>query len=146
MRFDRLQSGISRVRETHAFTLIEALISVVMVAFTATIVAALYFAGMQTLEAQADRAVLDSMMRSRMEALVSTKFDQLANGNEVVTVGSGTYTISWTVDTTGPIGAPTTDFDGDLVPEATAKLLVVSVGTTSLTMIVVDHQGKVAPI
>ena len=132
-----MRAGIP-TRSSNGFTLVEALISLVVLAFAAVVLSTLYSSGLQALDAQADRAVVDSFLRSRMELLISEKFDQLAGGTEIVTVGGQDYTIDWTV--------ANVDLDGDAVAEPTAKLITVSVDNRSLNTIVVDHGGSVGKI
>lgn len=128
----------SRTRRSRAFTLVEALISAVVLAFAAVTMVALYFSGMQALEAQGERAVLDGCLRSRMEQLISTKFGQLANGSETVTVDGANHTIQWTV--------ANVDLNGDSIPESDAKQITVTLDNRSLTTILVDHAGKVGKL
>ena len=132
-----MRAGIP-TRSSNGFTLVEALISLVVLAFAAVVLSTLYSSGLQALDAQADRAVVDSFLRSRMELLISEKFDQLAGGTEIVTVGGQDYTIDWTV--------ANVDLDGDAVAEPTAKLITVSVDNRSLNTIVVDQGGSVGKI
>jgi hypothetical protein len=76
-----------------------------------------------------------------MEAVISTDFDTLANGSEVVTVNGQNFTVNWNV---API-----DLDGDSNPEPTAKQVTVSITelpNRSLITILVDHEGKVGKI
>jgi hypothetical protein len=85
--------------------------------------------------------LIDSQLRSRMEVLVSTDFDMLANGSEVVTVNGQNFTVNWNI---API-----DLDGDSNPEPTAKQVSVSITelpNRSLITILVDHEGKVGKI
>ena len=98
----------------------------------------LYYSGLQAMEAQSVQALLDSQLRSRMERLISTKFDQLADGSETVTVDGTDYNVSWTV--------VNVDLDGDATPEPSAKQIGVTLGDRSLTTIVVDDNGRVGKI
>ena len=122
------------------FTLIEALMSVVILGGMAAVVSALYVSGLDTLDAQGDAILLDSQLRSRMEQLLATPFASLADGNENVTVGDTDYTITWTV-------LPT-DLDGDTIDELDAVSLAVTVLETGDTLeaIVVDPQDKLGKI
>ena len=104
----------------------------------ASVMSGLYISGLQTLEAGADRMMLDSQLRSKMEELISTKFDQLAGGSDTVTVNGSGHTRAWTVTNV--------DLDGDSSPEPTAKLIEVKIGDWSLTTIVVDNEGRVGKI
>lgn len=119
------------------FTLIEVMFSVVLLGLMATGISAVYLSGIQSLEVQADRMLLDSALRSRMELLVATDFASLSNGSEAVTVNGSSYTITWSV--------ATTDLDGDMTPEAEAKVVTVSVTglpDRSLTAILVDDEDR----
>ena len=126
---------------TSGFTLVEVLIAVVLLALIASGISYPYIVGLQSLEVKEDRVLLDNFMRSRMEILVSTDFSALSSGSEIVSVNGQNYTITWIV--------ATTDLNGDAVPEATAKLVTVSVTEVpgrSLTMILVDNEGRVGKI
>ncbi len=123
------------------FTLVEAMLSVALLALVAVGVSAPYISGFQTLDVQADHMLLDSHLRSRMEVLVGTDFGTLGNGSEVVTVNGQNYTVNWSV--------AAMDLDGDSNPEPTAKQVTVSITELpyrSLSTILVDHQGKVGKI
>ncbi len=122
------------------FTLIEALLSVVILGGMAAAVSALYMAGLDTVEAQGDAMLLDSLMRSHMEQLLATPFASLADGNEVVTAGDDSYTLTWT--------AALTDLDGDSIPEPDAMSIVLTVTETGDTLeaIVVDPLDKLGTI
>lgn len=113
-------------------SLIEALLSVVILGGMAAGVSALYKSGLDSVDAQGDAMVLDSYLRSRMEQLLSTPFASLADGNEVVTVGDDSYTFSWTISPT--------DLDGDTVdePDAVSVALTVTETGDTLQSIVVD--------
>ena len=132
---------IKHITPHAGFTLVEALLSVALLALVASTVAAPYITGLQSLDGQNDLMLLDSALRSRMEVLVSTDFSSLSAGSEVVTVNGQSYTINWNVV---PV-----DLDGDSNPEPTAKQVTVSVaGVTgrSLTTIMVDNEGSVGKI
>ena len=122
------------------FTLVEALLSVVILGLIAAGISAPYISGLQSLEVQADRMLLDSHLRGRMEALIGLPFDhdQLVSDTDEVTVRGQSYPIVWIVTSV--------DLNGDSNPEANAKQITVSVFDRSLTTIVVDHEGKVGKI
>ena len=127
------------VKFMRGFTLIESLISIVILMLISSIAAALYYSGLQALDAQSEHVELDSHLRSRMERLLSTKFDQLASSSEVVTVDGRNHTVAWTV--------VAIDLDGDMSPESNANLITVSIDNLStLTTIFVDHQGKIGKL
>lgn len=125
------------LKTSGGFTLVEALLSVVLLGLIAAGISAPYISGLQSLEAQADRMLLDSHLRGRMEALIGLPFDQIIPGTESVTVRGNDYTIAWTV-------TPVSDWDLD--PDQDAKKIEVSVFDRSLITIVVDHEGKVGKI
>ena len=123
------------------FTLVEALLSVALLGLMVTGIATLYVSGLQSLDGQDDRMLLDSALRSRMEVLVGTDFGALSDDSEVVTVNGQNYTIAWTV--------MNADLDGDLTPEPNAKQVTVSITELpdrSLTTILVDNEGRVGKI
>jgi len=120
---------------------VEAMLSVALLALVAVGISAPYISGFQALDAQADRMVLDTRLRSRMEVLVSTDFDSLSAGSEVVMVRGQNYTLTWTV--------ANIDLDGDAVPESTARQVTVSITGLPgrfLTTILVDNEGRVGKI
>jgi len=130
-----------RGRANSGFTLIEALLAVVVLGLTASGIGALYSSGLQSLSVQDDGMLLDSCLVSRMEYLLSQSFDQIVGGSEVVTVNGTGYTITWT--------APLVDLNGDATPESDAKqvtLAVTGMPGKSLTAIVVDNHGRVGKI
>ena len=131
-----------RIQTVQGFSLLEVLLAVSFLALLATGVAAVFSAGFhQSLDVQADQMLLDSQLRSRMEVLIGTDFDSLANGSEIVTVRGKNYTITWSV--------VLADINGDSIPDSDAKQVTVSVsGLTgrSLTSILVDNQGKLGRI
>jgi prepilin-type N-terminal cleavage/methylation domain-containing protein len=130
-----------RVRTCSGFTLLEVLLAVVFLALLAMGMTAIHVSGLQSLDEQADRMLLDGKIRSRMEVLIGTDFAALSNGSEPVTVRGTNYTIAWSVV---PV-----DLDGDANPEPTAKKVTVSVTELpdrSLTTIIVDNEGKVGKL
>lgn len=133
-----LSGIVRRTRKTnreHGFTLVEALISSVVLVLAVTVMAELYYTGMQVMEAQAERALLDGSLRSRMELLISQRFNQVTSGADTVTVNGVDYPITWTV--------ANVDLDGDMAPEAGAKEIRVTLDGRTLTTIVADHSGRV---
>ncbi len=132
---------MDRIRATGGFTLIEVLLSVVLLGLIAYGTSGLYISGMRSFDEQADRVLLDSRLRGRMEEIISRSFDQVAPGSEVVSVNGRDFTITWTVTLV--------DMDGDLTPDPDAKQVDISVeGLTgrTLSMILVDNQGKTGKI
>lgn len=128
-------------KNCRGFTLVEALISVVLLGLMISGISALYISGLQSLNAHDDRMLLDSRLRSRMEMLVGTEFATLSNGSEVVSINGQNYTINWNV--------VSIDLDGDSNPEPNAMQVTVSVAGIaghSLTTIIVDHEGQLGKI
>jgi len=141
MRLKKTSKNVNPLRTTKGFTLVEALLSVALLGLMVTGIATLYVSGLQSLDGQDDRMLLDSELRSRMEVLVSTDFGALSDDSEVVTVNGQNYTIAWTV--------VNVDLDGDLTPEPNAKQVTVSITELpdrSLTTILVDNEGRVGKI
>ncbi len=133
--------NINPLRTTKGFTLVEVLLSVALLGLMVTGIGALYVSGLQSLNAQNDRMLLDSQLRSRMEVLVSTDFGSLSDDSEVVTVNGQNYTMNWSVV---PI-----DLDGDATPEPNAVQVTVSITELpdrSLTAILVDHEGRLGKV
>ncbi len=120
------------------FTLVEALLAVVVLALMASVLTGLYASGLQSLDARDERVLLDGHMRSRMEMLVSEKFGQLANGSATVNVKGQDHTLTWTVINV--------DLDGDGTAETAAKQITVSLNARTIKTIVVDNEGKLGKI
>ncbi len=129
------------LKSSTGFTLLEAMLSIALLALVAVGISAPYFSGFQALNVQSDRMLLDSRLRSRMEALVGTDFDSLSNGSEVVSVNGENFTINWSV--------VSIDLNGDGNPEQTAVRVTVSVAGLSaraLTAIRVDNEGRLGKV
>ena len=132
---------ITEFKSCLGFTLVEVLVSVILLGFMATGISTLYLSGWRSLDAQNDRMLLDSRLRSRMEVLVGTDFAVLSNGSEVVSINGQNYTFDWTV--------VSIDLDQDGHPESNARQVTVSVAGVSghsLTTIIVDHEGRLGKI
>ena len=129
------------LKSSTGFTLLEAMLSVALLALVAVGISAPYISGFQALNVQADRMLLDSRLRSRMEALVATDFDSLSSGSEVVTVNGENFTINWNV--------ASIDLNGDGSPEPTALQVTVSVAglpARALTAMLVKNEGRLGKI
>jgi Tfp pilus assembly protein PilE len=141
MTLEKARRAINTIKASNGFTLMEALLAVFFLGLLATAVSTVYSSGLQSLDEQADRMLLDSRLRSRMERLVGAEFSSLSDGSEVVTVRGRNYTLTWTV--------VNVDLDGDATPESTAKQVTVSVTglpDRSLTTILVDNEGRIGKI
>ena len=126
-----------RRRGASGIALVEVLLSIVILGLTAGVISQAFNSGYQAMDARIDRARQDSIMKSKMEYLLAMTFADLSDGSQIVTVDAKSYTVSWTFT---PI-----DLNGDSVPEASAKLLTVSVGDRSILTIVCDHTGSAQP-
>lgn len=132
---------INSLKSAAGFTLVEAMLSVALLALVAVGVSAPFISGFQALNVQSDRMLLDSRLRSRMEALVGTDFGSLSSGSEVVSVNGENFTINWSVV---PV-----DLNGDGTPEQTAVQVTVSVAglpARALTTIRVDNEGRLGKV
>lgn len=141
MRQEGIINRIRLLKTRNGFTLIEAILSVALLAVVVIGASAPYLSGLQALNVQTDYLMLDSRLRSRMEILLSTEFSSLDNGSESINIGGETYTLSWT--------AIVVDLDGDLIPEPNAMQITTTINDLpdcSLTAIVVDNSGKIGKI
>lgn len=128
----------STPNDNAGFTLVEALLAVVVLALMASVLSGLYLAGLQNLDARDDRMALDSALRSQMEELLSGAFTEIASGSDTITVNGASREIVWTVENL--------DLDGDDSPEADAKQITVTLGNTSISTVFVDHEGTLAKL
>jgi hypothetical protein len=118
-------------------TLIESLLSIVLLALTVGGVSALFSSGLLALDQGEQVMLLESAMRSQMETLISRPFGEVlfeGSGEEIVSVGGVDHKIAWS--------ASGTDLDADGAPEANAMLVQVSLEGRSLSVILVDHAGR----
>jgi prepilin-type N-terminal cleavage/methylation domain-containing protein len=120
------------------FSLVEALLAMLILGLSASGISALYMSGIQAVDAQDVRAASDSCMRGKMEELLSTKFNQLSNGSQSVTVCGKTMTLTWT--------ASDYDINGDSTAETSAKQLSVTLDGRTLTCLAVKNDDRVLPI
>jgi len=132
---------VSRNRYSGGFTLVEVLLTVALMGLLATGITAVYSTGIQSLDYQADRMLLDGKLRSRMELLLSTDVDALSDGSETAAINGKDFTINWTV--------ATVDLNTDGVAEPDAKKITVSaagIPGATLTTVVVDSGGMVGKV
>ena len=93
------------------------------------------------MEEQAERMLLDSKLRSRMELLVGTAFSALNIGSETVTINGTEFTIDWTL--------ASVDLNGDGISEPSAKAVTVSVAgmsERSLSTLLMHHENIIGKI
>jgi type II secretory pathway pseudopilin PulG len=120
------------------FALVEVLLSIIVLGLTAAAVGQAFTSAHAAVAARLERAQIDSVLRSLMEVLLATSFDNLAGGTQNVSVCGQSLTLSWTV-----AGA---DLNGDATPEASARLITATLGGRTLRCIVTDHTGPARPI
>lgn len=120
------------------FALVEVLLSIVVLGLTAAAIGQAFVSAHATVNARMERASIDSLMRSRMEMLLASDFSTIADGTQGVVVLGQTLTMSWT--------AANTDLNGDASPEASARLITITLGGRTLRCIVTDHRGSARPI
>ena len=126
---------MTRGRGERGTTLVEVLLSVVILGFSVVAISDAYHTGLRALDAQRDEAQLDARLRSRLELLLAERFASLGTGQAIEVVAGTTETVAWTV-------APV-DLDGDLSPEPAAKHVTVTLRDRSLEVIVVETGGWV---
>jgi prepilin-type N-terminal cleavage/methylation domain-containing protein len=127
----RLPAG--RVRDCRGFTLVEVLLSILILGFSAVAISDVYTTGLNSLETRVHEGQLDTALRSQMERLLAQKFDQLANGSRAITVEGDSFILNWTV--------ANVDLDGDATPEPGAKQITLTLGDKTLVTVVADHGG-----
>lgn len=133
--------SLKTIKASDGFTLLETIMAVVILGLIAYGVSTLYISGNRSIDEQANRMLLDSRLRGKVEELMSKSFDQITSGAEVMTINGKDYTFTWT--------ATLVDLDGDTNPEPTAKELAVSIAELpgrSITTIIVDNQGLLGKI
>jgi len=116
-------------------TLVEVLLSIVVLGFSVVALSDAYHTGLRALDAQAVEAELDARLRARMEMLLADDLGALAGGQTDVTVGGVSHKLTWTV---GPV-----DLDGDSLPEPAARRVTVTLRDRRMETIVADRGGWV---
>lgn len=107
------------------YTLLEAVMSVVIIAMMALSVTAVFTTGLRLQREQSDSILAASALRSKMEFLESVPFGQLASGTETVTINAAAKTITWTVSTT--------DLDANGLPDEDIKRILLELDGITLT-------------
>jgi prepilin-type N-terminal cleavage/methylation domain-containing protein len=120
------------------FTLVEVLLSITIMGIMVVAISTIYASGLRSAGINNVQLLLDSHHRSKMEELLTHDFDALVDGSEVISAAGKNFTVLWKVK-----GA---DLDGDSTPEATAKLITVTLDGRSLNAIVVDDEGRIGKI
>lgn len=116
-------------KRNRGFSLVEALISSIVLALAAIIMSGLYTAGLQALDAQKNRMLIDRQLRSRMENILSYRYPYRLGGSAVVDIDSESYVLKWTITSV--------DLDGDATPEPINEVhqITVTLANRSLTVI-----------
>ncbi|PCJ55999.1 MAG: hypothetical protein COA73_13135 [Candidatus Hydrogenedentota bacterium] len=131
-----VRSGVATGGPRNAgFTLLESIIAFAILGIGVAAMSALFSTGLNALEVQGERAMLDSALRSQMELLLSQEMDQLVDGADTAVVNGVNYAVTWVV--------AGVDLDGDTVDEVGVKSITVTLGDASLTTMAVDHNGLV---
>jgi prepilin-type N-terminal cleavage/methylation domain-containing protein len=122
-------------RQRNGFTLVEALLSSVIIAVCVLAVSGAFYGGLQNLRGEG--RILETMNHAegKMDQLIAADFATIVSGSDNVTVQGQPVLRQWT--------ATPYDVDGDAVPEMDAKLIVVSVAEVRLSTLVVDSAGLV---
>jgi prepilin-type N-terminal cleavage/methylation domain-containing protein len=121
--------------QNSGFTLIEALLSSVVIAVCVMAVSAAFYGGTQNLRDEARILEIVSHAEGKMDELISTEFAGVVSGSDTVAVQKDTVTIEWS--------ATSYDVDGDAVPESDVKLIVVTIEDVELSTLLVDSAGQV---
>jgi len=120
------------------FTLVEAVLSMIILGLVAAALFGVYASGMQAMEETILRSQIEAAARSRMEKIMAYKFDRLGSGEETVTIDGESYTVRW--------WSSWTDLDGDFYGEYDARQVIVYCEDVFFSTIVfdgVDHRIKI---
>jgi prepilin-type N-terminal cleavage/methylation domain-containing protein len=117
------------------FTLIEALISSVIIAIAVMAVSAAFYGGLQNLDDEARILELVNYAAGKMDELIATHFVRLSGGTDQVTVQGENVQRQWQVT---PY-----DVDGNPGVETDAKRIVVTVGDVEFATLLIDSAGRV---
>jgi len=121
--------------QDRGFTLIEALLSSVIIAVCVMAVSTAFYGGLQNLRDEGRILEIVNYAEGQMDELIATDFAGVVSGSDTVTVQGKTLNKQWVV-------APY-DVDGDAVPESDAKLIVVTIDNVELSTLLVDSAGQV---
>lgn len=119
------------LRRRRGYTLIEAIMSLVLLSITALSVSAVFTMGLEVQQAQSDSIEASSLLRSQMEFLLSVPFANIASGTAAKTVGGISKTITWTVTDT--------DLDANGIIDTDIKKLVVELDGIELSTYVLNR-------
>ena len=130
-------SGIVRTErgQCSGFTLIEALLSSVILAVCVMAVSAAFYGGLQNLRDEGRTLEIVNYAEGKMDELIATDFGDVTGGTDWVTVQGETVQRHWQ--------ATPYDVDGNPGVEADAKLIIVTVEDVELATLLVDSAGQV---
>jgi len=122
------------------FTLVEAVLSVTLLAMMSTVIAGIYMSGLQMVHAKGERVQIDSALRSEMEYWLAQPFADLSDGSSVRTIDGIDYTINRLI--------VAVDLDGDTVAEPDAAIIELRITELGLTLesLVIDNADRVGKI
>jgi prepilin-type N-terminal cleavage/methylation domain-containing protein len=123
------------MQQRNGFTLIEALVSSVVIAVCVMAVSASFYGGTQNLRDEARVLEIMNYAEGKMDELIATDFASVLSGSDTAEVQGDTVTIEWSVT---PY-----DVDGDTVPESDVKLIVVTIEGVELSTLLADTAGEV---
>jgi len=119
----------------NGFTLIEALLSTVIIAVSVMAVSAAFYGGFENLRDEGRLLEKVNHATGKMDELIATEFTIITSGTDQVNVGGEQIQRQWQ--------ATPTDVDGNPGVEQDAKLVVVRVDDVEFMTIVVDSAGQV---
>ena len=117
------------------FSLVEALLSSVIIAVCVLAVSAAFYGGLQNLRDEAGLLEKVNYAAGKMDELIATNFARLGGGSDNVTVRGETVQRHWQITSY--------NVDGNPGVEPDAKLIVVTVDDVGLLTLLVDSAGRV---
>jgi prepilin-type N-terminal cleavage/methylation domain-containing protein len=120
-------------RRRAGFSLIEAIIALVLVLMIASVATGIYGGGMLAARQSIENQQALDAMRNQMELLLATQFASLANGQSQVTIGGRPRTLSWQV--------ATIDIDDDGNVDIGAKQISVTLEGRTLRTLATDGKS-----
>ena len=126
-----------RCARRSGFTLVESLISIMILGIAATGISVLFNSGLMALNQGEEVLLYESALRSQMESLISRPFQEVlteASGSQNYVIQGVTYTVQWT--------AVNHDLNGDGLIEPDAMLVQASLDGRLVSVILVDDGGR----
>ena len=126
---------LSAFSSLKGFTLLEALLSITILAISATAISYSFAVGFKANEEKVNNLLKTSYARGVMEEINAGDFTGAASGADTVNVQGNTVTRSWTITPA--------DMNGDAITEVDAKKVIVIVDDITLETIIIKSQGLV---